>query len=170
MGRRLLFFPGSTISNFTPQDARTFLADMRSVLRPADLLFIGVDRVKDARRLELAYDDAEGVTAAFNRNLLVRIRRELDSDFEPSTFVHRALYNQTLSRIEMHLVSTKKQVVHVSDRPFHFEKGESIHTENSYKYSTEGFTNLAQSAGFEVTGTFSDPEDLFSLYLCRVPG
>lgn len=167
---KLIFFPGSTISNFTPEDARPFLSGLRSVLAPSDFLFIGVDRIKDRGRLERAYDDAAGVTADFNRNLLFRIQKELDTDIDPSTFVHRAIYNEEFSRIEMHLVSTRKQIVHVCDRPIHFEKGESIHTENSYKYSNEGFSALALSAGFELVRTFSDPENLFSLYLCRVPG
>ncbi len=168
--RKVIFFPGSTISNFTPSDATPFLQTLRNVLSPGDFLFIGVDRIKDKGRLERAYDDRAGVTAEFNKNLLVRIQRELDTDLDLDTFRHRATYNGELCRIEMHLVSTKEQVVHICDRPFSFRKGETIHTENSYKYSIEGFSSLAKRAGFDVAETFSDPEDLFSLYLCRVSG
>ncbi len=168
--RKLIFFPGSTISNFTPDEAAPFLQGLRGVLGAGDYLFIGVDRIKDGKRLERAYDDSAGVTAAFNKNLLVRIKSQLETDLDLRHFRHRAVYNEDLCRIEMHLVSTKKQVVHVCDRPFAFEEGETIHTENSYKYSVEGFSDLARRAGFNIVETFSDPEDLFSLYLCQVPG
>lgn len=168
--RKLIFFPGSTISNFTPNEAVPFLESLRGVLNPDDYLFIGVDRIKDPTVLERAYDDPAGVTAEFNKNLLHRIKNELDTDLDPRNFTHRALYNDECCRVEMHLVSTKKQTVHICDRPVTFEEGETIHTENSYKYSISGFSALARRAGFEVTETYSDPEGLFSLYLCRVPG
>jgi dimethylhistidine N-methyltransferase len=166
--RKMIFFPGSTISNFTPEEARPFLRRLRDVLSEGDYLFIGVDRIKDRERLERAYDDAQGVTAAFNLNLLERIDRELDTDLDPQAFEHRALYNGQKSRIEMHLDSRHDQTFSVCGHRISFREGESIHTENSYKYSPEGFVALARSAGFDVTQTFSDKEDLFSLYLCRV--
>jgi len=167
--RKVIFFPGSTISNFAPEQAKRFLEQLRSVLATNDFLFIGVDRIKDKSRLEAAYDDSQGITAAFNLNLLERISRELETDLDPAAFAHRAVYNESESRIEMHLVSQKKHSVSICERTVHFEEGEFIHTENSYKYSVAGFTELAQQAGFDVDRTYSDDEDLFSLYLCSVP-
>jgi dimethylhistidine N-methyltransferase len=169
-GRRLIFFPGSTISNFTPQDALPFLQRLRQVLRPGDFLFIGVDRIKDKEILERAYNDAQGVTAAFNLNLLRRIARELGVDLDPNTFSHRAFYDARACRIEMHLDSKCDQTIWVCGRPVSFRKGESIHTENSYKYSPEGFRSLATQAGYQVRETYSDQQELFSLYLCQVFG
>lgn len=168
--RKMIFFPGSTISNFTPNDARPFLAGLRRVLAPGDFLFIGVDRIKDRTILERAYDDAQGVTARFNLNLLERVRRELDTDLDPNDFSHRAIYNSELSRIEMHLDSRRDQTISVCGRRISFRKGESIHTENSYKYSPEGFRELARDAGYEVKVIYSDDAGLFSLYLCAVFG
>lgn len=169
-GRRLIFFPGSTISNFTPQEAVPFLERLRQVLRQGDFLFIGVDRIKDKKILERAYNDAQGVTAAFNLNLLRRIARELGVDLDPKTFSHRAFYDTHKCRIEMHLDSKCDQTIWVCGRPVSFRKGESIHTENSYKYSPEGFRTLATRAGYRVRETYSDPQELFSLYLCQVIG
>lgn len=169
-GRRLIFFPGSTISNFTPQEALPFLQRLRLVLRPGDYLFIGVDRIKDRGILERAYNDAQGVTAAFNLNLLHRIARELGVELDPTTFEHRAFYNERECRIEMHLESRCDQTVWIGGRPVSFRQGESIHTENSYKYSPDGFRTLATSAGYQVRETFSDPQELFGLYLCQVFG
>lgn len=169
-GRRLLFFPGSTISNFSREGAQDFLAELRRHLRPGDFLFIGVDRIKDRQTLESAYDDAQGVTAAFNLNLLERIARELDATVDPKNFRHRAFYNEDEGRIEMHLDSVAPQTVRICGQEIAFREGESIHTENSYKYSPEGFRKLAQRAGYELLQTFSDPAKLFSLYLCTVPG
>lgn len=168
--RRMIFFPGSTISNFTPGDAAPFLAGLRRVLDPGDFLFIGVDRVKDARVLQRAYDDARGATARFNLNLLERMRRELDTNIDPRTFRHRAIYDARLHRIEMHLVSIEDQIVSVCGRRISFRRGESIHTENSYKYSPEAFVALADCAGYRVEETYSDEHGLFSLYLCTVFG
>jgi len=167
---KVIFFPGSTISNFSPNEAVPFLQGLRSILGQGDFLFIGVDRIKDKARLECAYDDAAGVTAAFNLNLLERISSELETDLEPQSFQHRAVYNQELSRIEMHLDSKKRQTIRLCGQMINFEPGESIHTENSYKYSSDSFEKLADSAGFRVLRTFSDQEELFSLYLCEVPG
>lgn len=166
--RRLIFFPGSTISNFSPEEAVEFLAGLCQLVRPGGFLLIGVDRIKDKRILEQAYDDAQGVTGAFNLNLLERMGRELDTDLDPRTFRHRAVYNASLSRIEMHLDSRLDQDISISGQRISFREGESIHTENSYKYSVEGFQSLACQAGFRVLSTYSDDRQLFSVYLCTV--
>lgn len=166
--QRVVFFPGSTISNFPPTEAREFLVNLRAPLRKGDVLFIGVDRIKSAELLNSAYDDAAGVTAAFNLNLLQRMARELDTDIDPDSFFHRAFYNERQCRVEMHLVSRTEQTIFVGKRQFQFRRGESIHTENSYKYSPRGFAELARSAGFELESTYSDSEELFSLYFLRV--
>jgi uncharacterized SAM-dependent methyltransferase len=131
-------------------------------------MLIGVDRIKDEKVLERAYDDARGITARFNLNLLERVRRELDTDLDPNDFCHRAIYNTEQSRIEMHLDSRRDQTISVCGRRISFRKGESIHTENSYKYSPESFRKLARDAGYEVQATYSDDDGLFSLYLCSV--
>jgi len=167
---RVIFFPGSTLSNFAPNEAAAFLTRLRQVLVEGDFLFIGVDRIKDTKTLENAYDDAAGITAQFNLNLLERIKTELDSNLDISSFFHRATYNRDESRIEMHLESRVAQRVRVSDKSFSFAAGETIHTENSYKYSPTGFASLANSSGFSVAEVFSDPHELFSLYLCAVTG
>jgi len=166
----LVFFPGSSIGNFTPPQARRLLGHLHDILPPGAGVLIGVDLVKDKATLEAAYNDRAQVTAAFNLNLLQRIRRELDSDIDPARFVHRAFFNEDESRIEMHLVSRMTQTVTLEGRPFRFEAGESLHTENSYKYSLQGFTELAGSAGLESSGQWTDPRQLFSVhYLQRRP-
>ena len=140
---KLGFFPGSTIGNFDPPDAGRLLAHFARVLGPGSRLIVGVDLDKDPRRLEAAYDDAKGVTARFNLNLLERINRELGGDFDLARFQHRAIYDREFKRIEMHLVSRVAQTVRLLGRSFQFAAGESIHTENSYKYSVEQFRALA---------------------------
>ena len=169
-GHRLIFFPGSTIGNFLPDDAVKLLRAMGKLLRGGDWLLIGVDRVKDRATLEAAYDDAAGVTAQFNLNLLVRIQRELPSDLHPRNFRHEARYNVSKARVEMHLVSRVEQTVRVGRARFGFRTGESIHTENSHKYTVSGFTHLAQRAGFGLERVFSDRAELYSLYLLRWRG
>ncbi len=166
---KLVFFPGSTISNFTPSEAVPFLRRLGNWLAEGDFLFIGVDREKNSDILERAYDDAAGVTAEFNLNLLSRIKNELETDLDPTKFEHRAVYNRTCSRIEMHLDSREDQVVHIEGQRIEFRRGESIHTENSYKYSPKRFRDLAEKAGYLVTEQFSDDDELFALYLCQVP-
>lgn len=166
---KVVFFPGSTISNFAPADAREFLSGLRALLSAGDFLFIGVDRIKDPSILERAYDDSQGVTAAFNLNLLHRIARDLPTDLDPRRFSHRATYNSNEERIEMHLVSEVDHTVTLCGERLDFRQGETIHTENSYKYSIEGFCQLAGEAGFRVLRTDSDRDNLFSLYLCQVP-
>jgi L-histidine N-alpha-methyltransferase len=166
--RRGVYFPGSTIGNFTPAQAQRFLAHMARVAGAGGALLIGVDLKKDRSTLERAYDDTAGVTAAFNRNLLVRINRELAGDFALERFAHRAVYDARAGRIEMHLVSTAEQTVAVTGRSFRFAKGETIHTENSYKYDLAQFAALAASADLAVRAVWTDPARLFSVqYLTR---
>jgi dimethylhistidine N-methyltransferase len=162
--RKVGFFPGSTIGNFDPPDAGRLLAHFGRVLGPGARLIVGVDLDKDARRLEAAYDDARGVTARFNLNLLERINRELGGDFAIAQFAHRAIYDREFKRIEMHLVSRVRQSVRVLGRSFQFAAGESIHTENSYKYSVEQFRALAQGAGWQPARAWTDPNRDFSVH------
>jgi dimethylhistidine N-methyltransferase len=161
---RLGFFPGSTIGNFERSEARDLLAAMRGSLGAGSRLVVGVDLEKDLARLHRAYDDEEGVTAAFNKNLLVRINRELGGDFVVDAFRHRALWNAQEHRIEMHLVSEHAQTVQVLGHRFAFAAGESIHTENSHKYTVERFRLLAQDAGWTPMQVWLDDEGLFSLH------
>ncbi|MBW5413270.1 MULTISPECIES: L-histidine N(alpha)-methyltransferase [Pseudomonas] len=160
----LAFFPGSSIGNFTPTEARSFLRNLHRLLPPGSGLLIGVDLVKSKARLEAAYNDAEGITAAFNLNLLERIRREMDTDLDPSRFSHYAFYNEQQSRIEMHLVSRRAQTIRVEDQRFMFRQGETLHTENSYKYSLKGFETLSREAGFSPIAVWKDPAALFSVH------
>jgi L-histidine Nalpha-methyltransferase len=167
-GARLTgFFPGSTIGNFLPYEAEAFLATAREVLRCGDLL-IGVDLVKDEAVLNAAYNDAAGVTAAFNLNMLSHLNRLVGAVFEPERFGHRAFYNPALGRIEMHLVSRAAQTVTVAGRPFTFAKGETIHTECSHKYSLKGFAALASRAGWQTAQTWCDARGWFGMALLRV--
>jgi dimethylhistidine N-methyltransferase len=158
------FFPGSTIGNLTPIAAASLLSTMRATLSPGGRLIVGVDLKKDARRLVVAYNDAAGVTAAFNLNLLARINRELGGNFDLSAFKHEAIYNPRFGRIEMHLVSLADQHVRIRGRRFHFQTGEAIHTENSYKYSIPEFQQLAASAGWTPQRVWTDKNDLFSVH------
>lgn len=162
------FFPGSSIGNFDPDDARAFLKRVGRVLGPGGRLLIGVDLKKERAVLDAAYNDALGVTAAFNLNLLTRLNRELGADFEVDAFRHRAFFNEESSRIEMHLVSRGNQRVRVAGQVFDFRLGESIHTENSYKYGIEDFQRLARPAGFVSEQVWTDADDLFSVHCLRV--
>jgi uncharacterized SAM-dependent methyltransferase len=146
------------------------LREMGRLLRAGDWLLIGADRLKDPATLEAAYDDASGVTAEFNLNLLRRIKRELPSDLRPESFRHEARFNARESRVEMHLVSRVQQTVRVGRARFEFAAGESIHTENSHKYTVDGFRALAELAGFDLDRVFSDRRELYGLYLCRWRG
>jgi dimethylhistidine N-methyltransferase len=161
---RLLFFPGSTLGNFHPRDAVHFLGRICRELS-ADALLIGVDLKKDRAVLDAAYNDAAGVTAAFNLNLLERINRELGANFDLGAFEHHAGYVERRGRIEMHLRSRRDQVVRVAGRDFHFAAGESIHTENSYKYTVEEFRELAARSRWQVTHSWFDERALFAVYL-----
>jgi L-histidine Nalpha-methyltransferase len=159
--RRVVYFPGSTIGNLTPEEAHAFLAMTRG---QATRALIGVDLKKDANVLHAAYNDRRGVTAAFNMNLLARINRELKGNFDLARFAHYAFYNATLGRIEMHLVSLQKQEISLGKHRFRFDAGESIHTENSYKYSVEEFRALAKRAGFAARKLWSDRRGHFALH------
>ena len=161
---KLGFFPGSTIGNFPPPAASLLLAAMRELLSPDGRLIIGVDLKKDARTLVEAYNDAKGVTADFNLNLLARINRELEGSFDLACFRHEAIYNPREGRIEMHLVSCKDQAASVQGRWFWFHAGETIHTENSYKYTTGQFQQLARMAGWCPGRVWTDAGKLFSVH------
>lgn len=163
-GPRIGFFPGSTIGNLKPADALAFLRGAAETLGRGGFLVIGVDLKKDPAILEAAYNDAEGVTAAFNLNLLRRINRELGGTFDLKIFEHRALYREDLGRIEMHLVSRRDQRVSVAEAPFDFAADETMHTENSYKYAIEEFHNLSEQAGFHPALTLTDPLNRFSIH------
>ena len=166
-GRRLAFFPGSSIGNFDPDRAVDFLRMIAGMVGPGGQLLIGVDLKKEKRILEAAYNDAQGITAAFNLNLLIRINRELGADFDLAQWRHRAFYNEAEGRIEMHLVSRVDQLVRLAGHTFEFAEGETIHTENSYKYSVEEFRNLAARAGFTTDTVWTDDDNLFSLHLLQ---
>jgi dimethylhistidine N-methyltransferase len=163
------FFPGSTIGNFEPREAGKFLRHAANVLGKGSVFIVGADLVKDAQVLHDAYNDAAGVTAAFNLNLLARMNRELGADFNLESFQHRAFFNARQSRIEMHLESTRPQRVRVGRREFHFAAGETIHTECSYKYTPEGFARLAGNHGWSVAQCWTDPAGLFSIHaiICK---
>lgn len=167
--RRVIYFPGSTIGNFTVPEARAFLQNARALAGAAGAMLVGVDLKKDHALLHAAYNDAQGVTAEFNLNLLARINRELGADFDLAAFRHHAFYNAGAGRIEMHLVSLKAQRAALGGRSFDFRPGETIHTENSYKYSIEEFQQLARSAGFEPAACWTDPQQLFAVHYLTVP-
>jgi dimethylhistidine N-methyltransferase len=162
--RRVVFFPGSTVGNFTPEVARRFLADTAALTGPGGAILLGVDLKKDPRILDRAYNDGRGVTAAFNLNLLARINRELRADFDLSSFRHVAHYNEREGRIEMHLVSVRPQTVRVNGCTFSFAKDETIHTECSYKYSVDEFQALAREAGLTPVEAWTDEKGLFSVH------
>jgi dimethylhistidine N-methyltransferase len=158
------FFPGSTIGNFEPQEASRFLRSAREILGSGAQMIIGADLEKDERVLHEAYNDAAGVTARFNLNVLVRMNRELGGNFDLSAFTHRAIYNRERHRIEMHLISKKPQTVRMLGTSISFHPGESIHTENSYKYSIERFTALARGSGWQVRESWTDNNRMFSVH------
>jgi L-histidine Nalpha-methyltransferase len=167
--RRLVLYIGSSIGNFEPGESLMLLERVRAALDPGDCLLLGVDLAKNETVLQAAYDDAAGVTAAFNRNLLVRLNRELDADFHPEMFAHRAVWNANKSRMEMHLVSETKQSVWLPaiDLRVEFQAGESIHTENSYKYRAGDAEVLVEKAGFVHEATWMDERGWFAVCLAR---
>ena len=165
--KRVAFFPGSTIGNFARDGAAAFLAQVAQLVGTGGGFLIGVDLKKDPRILFDAYNDAQSVTAAFNRNLLERINRELGGDFDPSQFDHYAPYDQEHGRVEMHLVSRGPQTVRAAGRAFQIRDGETIHTENSYKYMVEEFTEMAAASGWSTLRIWTDPEELFSVHYLR---
>jgi dimethylhistidine N-methyltransferase len=158
------FFPGSTLGNFEPQEARTFLRSARNILGDGARMVVGVDLEKDERVLYDAYNDSAGVTARFNLNVLHRINRELGGDFDVGAFIHRAIYNRDRHRIEMHLISKKALTAQVLGKQFSFRPGESIHTENSYKYSIDRFMMLARSSGWKPLESWTDAAGMFSVH------
>ena len=166
--RRIAFFPGSTLGNFSPTEAEAFFANCVAHL-PEGALLLGVDLLKEPRLIHQAYNDAQGVTAAFNLNLLARANRELNTNFVLEQFSHWAFYNAPLHRIEMHLVSLKKQEVKMGDHLFTLEEGETLHTENSYKFSIDGIQKMARSQGLETGPVWTDPQRWFGLLWFNIP-
>lgn len=164
---RVIYFPGSTIGNLTPEDALLFLRRAHGIAGTGGAMLVGVDLKKDPALLNAAYNDAQGVTAAFNLNLLTRINRELGADFDLSAFRHLAFYDPVRGRIEMHLESLRWQTVHLAGRHFTFAAGERIHTENSCKYGVDEFAVLASEAGFRPEAAWTDALQLFSVHLLR---
>ncbi|MGA2056969.1 MAG: L-histidine N(alpha)-methyltransferase [Bradyrhizobium sp.] len=158
------FFPGSTLGNFEPGEACTFLKSARAILGTGARMLIGVDLEKDERTLYDAYNDAAGVTARFNLNVLHRINRELGGDFDLSAFIHRAIYNRDRHRIEMHLISKKALTAQILGKKFSFRPGESIHTESSYKYSIDRFDTLARVSGWDLLESWTDAAEMFSVH------
>ena len=166
--RRVIYFPGSTIGNFTRAEALAFLRHAHALAGAGGAMLVGVDLKKDPARLHAAYNDAQGVTAAFNLNLLSRINRELDGNFDVGWFEHHAFYDPVEGRIEMHLRSLRDQAVRVADHTFSFRNGETMHTENSCKYSVAAFQQLACEAGFTPEQCWCDAENLFSVHYLTV--
>lgn len=162
---RLGFFPGSTIGNLDPPTARLFLAQARRTLGRGARMLVGVDLRKDEALLVPAYDDAAGVTAAFNLNILARLNREADADFDLDAFTHSAVWNADEGRVEMHLVSSRAQAVRLDGHTIRFACGETIHTENSYKHTPDGFRAIATAAGWRAERMWTDAAGLFSLHL-----
>jgi len=162
--RRVIFFPGSTIGNCTPAEAVELLQHAAQLVGKDGALLIGVDSKKSPEVLNAAYNDAKGHTAEFNLNLLTRLQRELGAQLEPDDFEHYAYYNATHGRIEMHLVSQKKQFILLKGERFHFDEGETIHTENSYKYTAPEFQQLATEAGWHPKMLWSDRDNLFNVH------
>jgi dimethylhistidine N-methyltransferase len=161
------FFPGSTLGNFEPREASRFLCRAAEILGRDALMVLGVDLEKDENLLQAAYNDAAGVTAKFNLNLLLRMNRELGANFDVSSFAHRAIYNRAEHRVEMHLFSRKAQKVRLRGRTISFAAGESIHTENSYKYSILRFGALARASGWRLDTSWTDARGMFSVHVLR---
>ncbi len=166
--RNVIYFPGSTIGNFEPRDANLFLRRLADLCGKDGGLLIGVDLQKDRGVLEQAYNDSKGITAQFNLNLLTHANRELGADFDLSRWRHRAIYNSSAGRIEMHLISEIDQTVHIANHEFCFRSGEKIITEFSYKYTLEGFARLAGAAGFGFARMWTDDAHLFGVFYFTV--
>lgn len=166
--RRVIFFPGSTIGNFTPDQAKGLLRQFAKYLRAGDGLLIGADLVKDSVVLERAYHDSKHITEQFNKNLLTRINSELNGNFDIDAFAHRAFYHRYRQRVEMHLVSLKQQTVQVSGQEFSFNEGETIHTENSHKYTLNGLKELLEKTGFNPKQYWTDNKQHYAIYYADV--
>jgi dimethylhistidine N-methyltransferase len=158
-----VYFPGSTIGNFHPEQAREFLSWLGSLCGPKGALLIGFDLKKDRVLLERAYNDAAGITAAFNLNLLARLNREAGANFDTNRFRHLAVFNQAMNRVEMHLVSLARQTVRIGGEEFRFQRDETIQTESCYKYEPDDFRRLAGAVGFELREVWTDPRSYFSM-------
>lgn len=158
----VFFYPGSTIGNFHPPQAKAFLSNLSTLLDSGDGMLVGIDLKKDISKLEAAYNDSQGVTASFNKNILQHINQKLNANFNLDHFRHKAFYNNDEGRIEMHLVSTRNQTVIIEGQEFHFGRNESIHTENSYKYSKAEFNNLVNE-WFSMEKVWTDANDYFSI-------
>ncbi|PVV13018.1 MAG: L-histidine N(alpha)-methyltransferase [gamma proteobacterium symbiont of Ctena orbiculata] len=167
-GPRLLFFPGSSLGNFNPGEAGEFLRLVHDTVGEEGMMLIGVDTKKSEQVLHAAYNDAAGLTADFNLNLLQRMQQELNADIDPGVFEHLAFYNGEEGRIEMHLVSTQQQTLRLNGHRFEFEEGETLHTENSYKYSPTEFINMVIDNGFKEVRHWVDDDGLFAIYLVAV--
>ena len=167
-GKRVVFYPGSTLGNLEPDNAVAFLDHVRRVIGDDGGMLIGVDTHKDEKILHAAYNDAQGVTARFNLNALLHLNKLLDANFDPELFEHRAHYDTEKQRIEMHLASNDAQVVRCNGESISFAAGETIHTENSYKYSIEGFTELAARAGLVIEQSWYDADRLFGVHYLGV--
>jgi dimethylhistidine N-methyltransferase len=167
-GKKAIFYPGSTIGNFDPEDAKLFLKRSSAMLDKGDGLLIGVDLKKDPNILNQAYNDKDGVTAEFNLNVLRRINQELNANFNLDLFSHLAFYNRDRGRIEMHIQSLADQTVSVKDETFTFSKDETIHTENSYKYTMDQFQSMADESGFTPAQVWTDPNEWFSVHYLQV--
>lgn len=161
------FFPGSTIGNLTPEEAIEFLSNARKTLGSGSYMLLGVDTKKDSQILHQAYNDSQGITALFNKNILTRINRELDADFRLKNFDHQAIFNSQQGRIEMHLRSNCDHQVQIGNDSFHFKASESIHTENSYKYHPDEFSQLIQQAGWQTEKWWLADNNMFSITLLR---
>jgi L-histidine N-alpha-methyltransferase len=167
--RKLIIFLGSSIGNFDPKESKEFLYSLRKYLLKEDALLVGLDLEKDKKILDKAYNDKKGVTAEFNLNILSRINKELGGEFKLSTFEHKSFYNIHKHRIEMHLVSKLDQLIRIGSigKTFYFKKGETIHTENSYKYSQNRVKKLVKDAGLEIIKAFTDPKKQYTLILLK---
>jgi dimethylhistidine N-methyltransferase len=167
-GQKVAFFPGSTFGNFDLEDAVSFLKNTARIVGKDGLLLLGIDLIKDKTTLEKAYNDSLGITAAFNLNILSRMNRELQANFDLRSFFHRAHFNTVKKRIEMHIVSLKNQLVTIAGEMIAFREGESIHTESSYKFSPREFENFIETVGFSKLKLWTDPEEMFAVYLLEV--
>ena len=166
-GPRMGYFPGSTIGNLEPAEATRFLASARGALGAESWFVLGADLRKSPDMLLPAYNDSAGVTAAFNLNMLVRLNREAGADFDLDSFRHEAVWNDQESRIEMHLIALREQDVRIAGRTIHFQKGETIHTENSYKHARETLLHIAANAGWETRRVWTDPAGRFGIFLLK---
>jgi dimethylhistidine N-methyltransferase len=164
------FFPGSTIGNFTHEEAVRFMRHARTLLGNGSYFILGADLIKEEDTLIRAYDDGEGVTAAFNLNLLMRINRELDGDVDLRAFRHRAVWNDEHSRVEMHLVSKRDQIVEAAGKRFSFKEGETIHTENCHKFSRESLAAIAGESGWRIESFWQSEAPAFAIVLLKAAG